>query len=119
VDYSPKERINLIYLISQKRLGVYIISFYRNQADNFKSYWKPLLDNKPSNCVIWGAREKMYLLLLKQVICFPSKGDKDNKELNPIALKEALEFKVPMLMYNLDVYCGKYDSYNNIKFSNR
>jgi hypothetical protein len=21
-----------------------------------------------------------------------------------------------MLMYNLDVYCGKYDSYNNIKF---
>jgi hypothetical protein len=47
---------------------------------------------------------------------FPSKGDKDNKELNPIALKEALEFKVPMLMYNLDVYCGKYDSYNNIKF---
>jgi hypothetical protein len=40
VDYSLKERINLIYLIS-KRLEEYKISFYGNQADNFKSYWKP------------------------------------------------------------------------------
>jgi FkbM family methyltransferase len=47
---------------------------------------------------------------------FPSKGDRNNKELNPIAIKEAIEYGIPMMMYNLDVYCGKYDKLPQVTF---
>jgi hypothetical protein len=114
------ERKNQSYIFDiAKKLEEYKILFHfiGNQADNFKNYWKPLLENKPSNCVIWGERKDVPSFIeASDLFLFPSKGDKDNKELNPIALKEALEFKIPMLMYNLDVYCGKYDNYTNIKF---
>jgi len=91
--------------------------FIGNQAGNFKDYWEPLMNNKPENCVVWGERDDVYdFLQASDLFFFASKGDKNNKELNPIAIKEALEFKVPMLMYNLDVYCGKYDMYDNIHY---
>ncbi len=114
------ERKNQAYVFDiARRLEEYKIKFHflGNQAGNFESYWKPLLDNKPNSCILWGERKDVPSFIeASDLFFFASKGDKNNKELNPIALKEALEYKVPMMMYNLDVYCGKYDSYNNIKY---
>ena len=31
--------------------------FVGNQAMNFEDYWKPLMDFKPKNCVVWGERD--------------------------------------------------------------
>jgi FkbM family methyltransferase len=93
--------------------------FLGNQADNFRSYWEPLMKDKPDNCVVWGERKDVDLFLeASDLFIFPSRGDKNNKELNPIAIKEAIEHDVPVLMYNLDVYCGKYDQVENVKFLN-
>ena len=48
---------------------------------------------------------------------FPSKGDRGNKELNPIAIKEALQYPdLPKMMYNLDVYCNKYNDYEDVVY---
>ena len=88
--------------------------FYGNQAGNFESYWKPLMEDLPDNCIIEGeVSDVTERVKNSDLFLFPSKGDRGNKELNPIAIKEALKYtEVPKLMYNLDVYCNKYNSDN-------
>lgn len=90
--------------------------FLGNQAGNFISYWEPIMKNKPDNCVIWGERSDVQdFVQASDVFLFPSRGDRHNKELNPIAIKEAMEYNdVLKFMYNLDVYCGKYDGREDV-----
>lgn len=116
--FTPRK--NQAYLFELARyLKNYKIKFHfiGNQADNFKYYWQPLMDSKPKNCVIWYERSDVdSFLQASDLFFFASKGDRNNKELNPIAIKEALEYKMPMMMYNLDVYCGKYNNEESITF---
>ena len=94
-----------------------LFHFVGNQADNFKHYWEPLMENIPNNCVVWGERSDVDTFLqAADLFLFPSRGDRNNKELNPIAIKEAIKYKLPMMMFNLDVYCGKYNNDPKIKF---
>ena len=95
-----------------------LFHFLGNYADNFKSYWEPLMENKPENCILWGERDDVKdFLEAADMFLFCSKGDRNNKELNPIAIKEAMEYKdVAKLMYNLDVYCGKYSGFENVHY---
>jgi FkbM family methyltransferase len=91
--------------------------FIGNQADNFRHYWEPLIKNKPENCLVWGERSDVDTFLqASDLFLFPSRGDRNNKELNPIAIKEAIKYELPMMMFNLDVYCGKYNDNPNVKF---
>jgi hypothetical protein len=85
--------------------------FLGNQAENFTYYWKPIMEVLPSNCVIWGERDDVEVFVeAADLFLFPSKGDDNNKELNPIAIKEAAIYQtLPKLFYNLEVYLGKYD----------
>jgi hypothetical protein len=72
--------------------------------------WKE--DNERlKNCVIWGERSDTETFLNAcDLFLFPSKGDRGNKELNPIVIKESLEYEqLPKLMYNLDVYLNRYN----------
>ena len=114
------ERKNQAYAFEMARqLEKYKIKFHflGNQADNFKYYWEPLLNNKPSNCVIWGERHDVSDFIGGcDIFLFPSKGNRGNKELNPIAIKEALEYDIVKMMYNLDVYCNKYDEYEDVVY---
>lgn len=85
--------------------------FVGNQAENFKNYWEPLLNNKPNNCIIWGERsdtDKFYSSM--DLFLFTSKGQNGDKETNPLVIKEALSWQMPLLLYPLDVYLGKYDN---------
>jgi FkbM family methyltransferase len=94
-----------------------LFHFIGNQADNFRHYWEPLMKDKPDNCVVWGERSDVDTFLqASDLFLFPSRGDRNNKELNPIAIKEAIKYKLPMMMYNLDVYCGKYNDSPKVKF---
>jgi glycosyltransferase involved in cell wall biosynthesis len=94
--------------------------FLGNQADNFGYYWRPLNEwkqtsDKLKNIVIWGERPDVQTFIeASDMFLFCSKGDKNNKELNPIAIKEAMEYDVPKMMYNLDVYCNKYHQFPNV-----
>ena len=94
-----------------------LFHFIGNQADNFKHYWEPLMNDCPDNCVVWGERSDVDTFLqAADLFLFPSRGDRFNKELNPIAIKEAIKYELPMMMFNLDVYCGKYNDDKNIRF---
>ena len=83
-----------------------IFHFVGNQAINFKNYWEPILNNKPDNCVIWGERsdiDDFYnacdLFLFTSI-----------RELNPLVLKESLQKQLPIFLFPLDTYLGKYDN---------
>lgn len=92
--------------------------FIGNMAGNFENYWQPLLEKKGSNIEIWGERNDVDdFLMQSDLFLFPSRGDKFNKELNPIVIKEALCYPtLPKLMFNLDVYCNKYNTTENMYF---
>jgi autotransporter strand-loop-strand O-heptosyltransferase len=79
--------------------------FVGNQAGNFQFYWGPLMENKPDNCIIWGEQsdtEKFYKGA--DLFYFPSKW-----ELNPLAVKEALSYRLPLFLKKLHTYENYYD----------
>jgi hypothetical protein len=90
-----------------------IFHFIGNQADNFKDYWEPLLNNKPENCVIWGERDDVDdFIMASDIFLFTSKF-----ELNPLVIKEALCYKdLPIMMFNLETYSNNYDKVDNINY---
>jgi glycosyltransferase involved in cell wall biosynthesis len=122
--FTPRKNQKYAFELCHK-LGDYKIKFHflGNQAENFASYWKPLMDWKEederlNNCVIWGERADTETFLNAcDLFLFPSKGDRGNKELNPIVIKEALEYEdLPKLMYNLDVYLNRYNNIKNMNY---
>jgi len=114
--FTPRKNQKYAFELCAK-LHDYKIKFHflGNQAENFESYWKPLMewkneDERLNNCVVWGERGDIdNFMACADLFLFPSKGDRGNKELNPIVIKEALQYNtLPKLMYNLDVYLNRY-----------
>ena len=117
--FTPRKNQAYAFQLAE-RLKNHKIKFHflGNQAGNFANYWEPLMANKPDNCVVWGERNDVSdFLKACDVFFFPSKGDRGNKELNPIAIKEAMEYDdMIKVMYNLDVYCNKYNDAENMVY---
>lgn len=89
--------------------------FVGNQAENFKWYWEPIMKNFPTNCKWWNERKDVDTFYnAMDVFIFSSKGTDNDKETNPLVVKESIGWNIPLLMYNLPVYCGMYDKYKNI-----
>lgn len=79
--------------------------FVGNQAGNFQDYWGPLMKNKPDNCIVHGERNDVdKFLQASDLFYFSSK-----LELNPLVVKEALSYKLPILMRRLPTYLDQYD----------
>ncbi len=79
--------------------------FVGNLANNFKDYWEPLLENKPHNSILYGEKANVDdFYMAADLFYFPSKW-----ELNPISIKEALSFGLPVFTKKLDTYENKYD----------
>lgn len=86
--------------------------FVGNQADNFSSYWQPLMQDLPKNCRIWGERNDVDLFYqISDLFVFTS-----TFELNPLCVKEALSWKNKILMRNLETYSGMYDNNSDVFF---
>lgn len=79
--------------------------FVGNQASNFQFYWGPLMERKPSNCIIHGEKQNVdEFYKAADVFYFPSKW-----ELNPLSVKEALSYKLPTFIKRLHTYENNYD----------
>ena len=122
--FTPRKNQKYAFELCDK-LHEYKIKFHflGNQAENFQSYWKPLMDWKDendrlNNCVVWGERSDINdFMMAADLFLFPSKGDRGNKELNPIVIKEALQYPtLPKLMYNLDVYLNRYNGIEGMNY---
>lgn len=86
--------------------------FLGNQAGNFIDYWKPIMETKPDNCIVWGERSDVDSWIQAcDIHLFTSR-----LELNPLSIKESLEYSKPTMIFNLHTYKGKYDNTENIYF---
>ena len=105
--FAPGKNQKEIFQIA-KELEQYKIKFHfiGNQAGNFEDYWKPLLENKPSNCVIWGERNDTDRFYKASDLFYFS----TLWELNPISVKEALSYKLPSIFRRLHTYLDTYDN---------
>jgi len=105
--FAPGKNQSEIFAIA-RQLEKYKIKFHfvGNQAGNFEDYWKPLMENKPSNCVVWGERndaDKFYAAT--DFFYFSTLW-----ELNPLSIKEALSYKLPCIFRRLHTYLDTYDT---------
>lgn len=104
-----------------RKLKDYPIQFHfiGNHADNFKFYWEPLMKDFPSNCTWWNERKDVdNFYQAADLFLFTSRGSEHNKETSPLVIREAISFNLPSLIYNLPVYLGMYDKYENISYLN-
>ena len=83
--------------------------FVGNLAGNFQDYWMPLMSNLPSNVKIWGERTDVATFMqAADIFMFNS-----TLELNPLVLREAISYGLPIVARNLPQYAGMYDDYIN------
>jgi len=81
--------------------------FIGNQASNFESYWKPIMQDLPPNVSVWGERADIDdFLKSADVFMFNSTW-----ECAPIVVKEAISYGLPILARNLEQYMGMFDGY--------
>ena len=91
--------------------------FIGNQADNFKWYWEPLMKDFPSNCKWWGERNDVDVFYeAADLFLFTSRGTNNDKETSPLVIREAISYRTPSLIYNLPVYMGMYDQFENVEY---
>jgi len=111
--FTPGKNQAYIFDIARLLLNEKIkFHFLGNQAENFKSYWEPLMNNKPENCIIWGERSDVEdFIMASDMLLFTS-----TLELNPLVIKEVLCYDIPILMFNLETYCGSYNNQENTTF---
>jgi len=116
--FTPRKNQAYAFEIARKLVDQPIkFHFIGNQADNFKTYWEPLMKNKPNNCVLWGERDDVDDFLdACDLFLFTSMGFRWNKELNPLVIKEALQHQIPQFLFPLDVYNRKYDIEETIHY---
>jgi hypothetical protein len=91
-----------------RQLEKYKIKFHfvGNQAMNFESYWGPLMNNKPKNCIVWGERDDVDTFYAASDLFYFSSV----LELNPLSIKEALSYKLPCLFRRLHTFLDTYDN---------
>lgn len=81
--------------------------FVGNQAGNFQEYWEPLMKDLPPNVKVWGERDDVDSFLKHaNVFMFNS-----TVECNPLALREAIAYNLPIIAHNLPQYYGMYAEY--------
>lgn len=100
-----------------KSLPDYQFHCLGNQADNFKFYWEPLMNDKPSNLTWWNERsdvDKFYQAM--DLFLFTSRGSDNDKETMPLVIREALSYKIPQLLYNLPVYLNYFDKFDSVQY---
>jgi len=116
--FTPRKNQAEVFEYAKKLEGYKIkFHFIGNQADNFKFYWEPLMKDVPENCVVWGERSDVHKFYeAADLFLFTSKGFVTDKETSPLVIRESIGYRVPSLIYNLPVYLGMYDKYENINY---
>jgi autotransporter strand-loop-strand O-heptosyltransferase len=85
----------------------FIFHFVGNQAGNFKDYWEPLMKDLPENVIIWGEQEDPSTFYkMADIFMFNSTW-----ECNPLVLREAISYNLPIIAHNLPQYKNMFDGY--------
>ena len=118
-DFNKKNVINVGLWTKGKNQGEMLeiakkypdIQFHSigNQAMNFADYWQPLMKDIPDNVKVWGERADVATFMkAADIFMFNSVN-----ECNPLVLKEALSYNLPIISRLLPSYPPKYADYLN------
>jgi autotransporter strand-loop-strand O-heptosyltransferase len=81
--------------------------FVGNQASNFKDYWEPLMKDLPENVTVWGERDDVsFFMKAADIFMFNSTW-----ECNPLVLREAIGYSLPIIARNLPQYEDMFTKY--------
>jgi autotransporter strand-loop-strand O-heptosyltransferase len=81
--------------------------FVGNQAGNFKEYWEPLMKDLPRNVKVWGERKDVDTFMRgADIFMFNSTW-----ECNPLVLREAISYGLPIIARNLPQYGDMFTKY--------
>jgi autotransporter strand-loop-strand O-heptosyltransferase len=81
--------------------------FVGNQAGNFADYWSPLMKDVPDNVKIWGERDDVdTFMTAADIFMFNSTW-----ECNPLVLREAIGYGLPVVARNLPQYMDMFTNY--------
>lgn len=81
--------------------------FVGNQAVNFQDYWEPLMKDLPENVKIWGERTDVdEFMTAADIFMFNSTW-----ECNPLVLREAIGYGLPIVARNLLQYGDMFTNY--------
>ena len=81
--------------------------FVGNQAGNFADYWEPLMKDIPDNVKIWGERKDVDTFMeMADIFMFNSTW-----ECNPLVLREAISYGLPIIARNLPQYGDMFTEY--------
>jgi hypothetical protein len=81
--------------------------FVGNQAGNFKDYWEPLMKDLPPNVKVWGERNDIdKFMTAADIFMFNSTW-----ECNPLVLREAIGYGLPIIARNLPQYGDMFTDY--------
>ena len=103
---NQRETMKIASLLAEEPIQFHFVG---NTADSYSYYWKPLLDNIPKNCKFWGEHkdvQKFYSVA--DLVIFPSMEFIDDKETNPLVIKESIAYGIPLLLKDTPVYLGMY-----------
>lgn len=90
-----------------KKLPNVEFHFIGNQAGNFIEYWEPLMKDIPDNVTIWGERTDVDVFMkAADAFLFNSVN-----ECNPLVLREAISYGLPVLARNLPQYKDMFTPY--------
>jgi len=85
----------------------FIFHFIGNQAGNFKEYWEPLMKDLPKNVKVWGERKDVDTFMKgADIFMFNSTW-----ECNPLVLREAISYGLPIIARNLPQYGDMFTKY--------
>lgn len=111
--FTPGKNQSEIFELA-KRLTKYKIKFHfvGNQAGNFQDYWKPLMNDKPDNCIVWGEKDNVSdFYSAMDLFLYTSKWEN-----RPLSVLEAIDNKMQILMYNLPNYADDFTRFENVDF---
>ena len=103
---NQKELIDIANKMRDKKIKFHFVG---NHAQNFREYWNPIMQNFPDNCIWHGERDDVDIFYkAADIFYFTS-----NLELNPLVVREALSYGLPIFMKKLEPYNDEYDGIVN------
>jgi GR25 family glycosyltransferase involved in LPS biosynthesis len=106
------EAFEMARLVTDKKIQFHFVG---NQAGNFADYWKPIMENKPDNCKVWGERNDTHKFYdAMDLFLFTSQ-----LENRPLSVLEAISYGMDIMMYQLSNYSNEFAQYNKTTFLTR
>ena len=91
--------------------------FVGTLAENYRWYWEPIINNKPSNCKLWGEMDEVDLFYKGcDLVIFPSLSLFNDKETSPLVIRETINMGSHLLLRDLPVYVGMYQESDRVTF---